>query len=407
MDELRVRVYNVHFGDAILVRIPDKDDSGNTVNRHVLFDVGNALATTGGSDVVFKPVVEDILRELNGQPLDLYIMTHEHMDHIQGLPYAERYYYPDRGKTLKERLNTRYAWLTASAAEDYGKGHMLAAELRLKFERDFAEIDAYIHSASFLEQVEPQQLTYLEALLAINNPRSSKDNVAYLRDLAEHTYYVHRESDLEGMHPFHETQFELWAPEEDTSVYYGSCPSLALGITCGDEGGGKTDLREYIPPAGVDASAFYNLVDRRRQFAENLLAIDKAANNTSLVCCIKWRGWRLLFTGDAELKSWKVMQERGQLSEVDSLKVSHHGSHNGTPGESFLEILFPKREVKGKERRAVVSTWREPYPSVPDEDTLKRLYDPEISGLQPRCDKLVRVDESLDEELFVDLVFEG
>jgi len=407
MDKLRVRVYNVRFGDAILVTIPDKGADGKTVKRHILFDVANSLTKEGGSDQVFKPVVEDILHELNGNPLDLYIMTQEHLDHIQRLPYAERYIYTDNEFQLREILNTQYAWLTASAEENNYTENKKAEKASLNFERDLAEIKDYIHSAGYMEQVNPQQLAYLETLLEINNPRSSKENVAYLRGLAKHTHYVYQGVELEGKHPFNEARFEIWAPEKDTSVYYGSYHSPALGMAGEGEGGENKTMLEYCPPAGVDASVFFNLIDSRRQFVESLLAIDKAENNTSVVCCIEWRGWRLLFTGDAELKSWKIMRDRNQLGEVDFLKVSHHGSHNGTPGEEILNMLLPKRAVKDKERRAVVSTWPDTYSGVPDAETLKRLYDPATAGLQPRCDSLVMVDEHLAGELYVALFFEG
>lgn len=38
---------------------------------------------------MFRPIVEDIRAELGGASIDLYIMTHEHLDHVQGLLYAE------------------------------------------------------------------------------------------------------------------------------------------------------------------------------------------------------------------------------------------------------------------------------------------------------------------------------
>src|SRR5262245_36511880 len=110
MATLRVRAYNVHFGDAILVTVPDQ---GTT--RHVLIDVGNVLSKEGGDDTVFKPVVEDVLKELGGKPLDLYVMTHEHLDHVQGLYYA--------ATTHALQLKADWAWLTASAAPDYYTKH--------------------------------------------------------------------------------------------------------------------------------------------------------------------------------------------------------------------------------------------------------------------------------------------
>src|SRR5687768_11266938 len=95
MDALRVRAYNVRFGDAILVTVPDRDPATGTVTkRHILIDVGNVLSGEGGEDVVFKPAVDDIIAELGGKPLDLYVMTHEHLDHIQGLYYVASKTYP-------------------------------------------------------------------------------------------------------------------------------------------------------------------------------------------------------------------------------------------------------------------------------------------------------------------------
>jgi len=81
-DCLRVRMYNVLFGDAILVSLFEGGEA-----RHILIDVGNVTGVGGDTDV-FRPVIDDVLAELNGSPLDLYVMTHEHMDHVKGLLYA-------------------------------------------------------------------------------------------------------------------------------------------------------------------------------------------------------------------------------------------------------------------------------------------------------------------------------
>ncbi len=91
MNALHVRVYNVLFGDAILISVPDAPPGGSPVLRHILIDVGNyAVNTGGGLDEVFEPVIQDVLEELGGKGLDLYIMTHEHMDHVQGLLHYQK-----------------------------------------------------------------------------------------------------------------------------------------------------------------------------------------------------------------------------------------------------------------------------------------------------------------------------
>jgi len=72
---LVVRFYNVHFGDAILVTVPDKDPKTKKVTkRRILIDFGNAplvASLQGGDDSVFKPVVDALIKELAGKPIDL------------------------------------------------------------------------------------------------------------------------------------------------------------------------------------------------------------------------------------------------------------------------------------------------------------------------------------------------
>ena len=111
MDSLRVRMYNVRFGDAILVSVPDAENGVPTM-RYILIDVGNALSKEGGRDFVFKPVIEDIRAMIGDASIDLYIMTHEHLDHIQGLFYGEV-------KESLPRLPVKSAWLPASSEPGY------------------------------------------------------------------------------------------------------------------------------------------------------------------------------------------------------------------------------------------------------------------------------------------------
>ena len=129
-----------------------------------------------------------------------------------------------------------------------------------------------------------------------------------------------------------------------------------------------------LPPAGVDAGAFYDLVDSRRTgLHDNLLAIDKAANNTSIVFSLEWRGWKLLFPGDAEQESWRMMDEQGVLEPVHLLKIAHHGSWNGTPQGEILDKILPPTRPDDRKRYAVVSTCLETYPGVPDDTTENTL----------------------------------
>jgi hypothetical protein len=347
-------MYNVRFGDAILLSIPETDADGNETTIHVLIDAGNALAGTAGQDEVFAPVFADIAAVLGGRPLDLYVMTHEHMDHVQGALYASR--------KLGFDLKARHVWMTASTAPGYYDRFTDARKKRLAALSALGAIEAFL--ATSAAPPPPQ----VESLLALNNPRSSGDCVDFIRGIgAEPPVYVHRGASVEGHHPFRTTRVRILAPEENTAVYYGRLGPPALAVFAEDAPALlASDMPR--PPPGVAAGDFYDLVRFRASgMAANLLAIDKAANNSSVVLEIEWRGVKLLLPGDAEEKSWEIMRRSGQLSEVDFLKVSHHGSHNGTPPDAF-DIVMPEGGRTG--RKAAVSTAPGAYEGVPDDATL-------------------------------------
>jgi hypothetical protein len=412
-DTLTVRMYNVHFGDAILVTVPDRDPSTHkTTTRRILIDVGNvALAQSpeGGDDAVFKPVVDDVLNQLGGQPLDLYVMTHEHLDHVQGLPHTAWKLYPN---DFAQRFKADWVWLTASSAPGYYDTHPDAKKKMQAFRAMYNRL-----RASLALHVLPNHAQLLE-MLANNNPTKTAECVDFLRGLnPARTKYIYRGVSLNGKHPFREAKFEIWAPEEDTSEYYGRFQPLALEDSPVTGAGVKTEtaartgteaakepatparpLVQATPPAGVDVGAFLNLVEARRDgIADNLLAIDQAANNTSVVFLLEWRGWRLLFSGDAEVRSWNTMAKHGVLKPVHFLKVAHHGSHNGTPDGDVFDTILPAAEPVDRNRVAAISTWTDTYPGIPHAATDQRI--------ESRCELFTTLQEK--DELYYDLEFPG
>jgi hypothetical protein len=381
---LRVRAYNVLFGDALLISVPDEDDDGTEVTRHMMVDFGNALSTAGGEDEVFEKIVDNVLEVLDGDPLDLYVMSHEHLDHVQGPLFTST--------RLQRDLAAREVWLPASAEPGYYDDHPDARQKKLR------AIEAYEQIAAFVGADAGHPT--LNTLMLNNNPRRTADCVDMIRDMkvgGDPPVYVHREMDLTGQHPFRRANIEVWAPEEDTSVYYGRFKRMNLGLTgsgIDDEEPGPIDV---IPPPGVDAGAFYDLVSQRRTgLVENLFTIDKASNNSSIVFSLHWAGWVLLFSGDAEERSWQEMNKRNLLQPVHFLKVSHHGSHNGTPPDDLLDLVLPPVPPDAKQRNALVSTHPDAYASVPDEPT--------IAEVEARVSTLRRTTEA-DPGEFIDLEF--
>ncbi|TIM05506.1 hypothetical protein [Mesorhizobium sp.] len=359
--KLRIRIYNVLFGDAILLTIPEIDNTNREVTVNVLFDVGNALAGEGGRDVVFKPVLENIRDELGGKPLDLYVMTHEHMDHVQGLLHG--------AKKLGIEFKARHLWMTASSAGPAYYNRFPKAK-----QKHLAALAAYESVASFLAKSAAPVPLGIQTLLAINNPQSSKDCVEHISERGldgVKPLYVHRTADVEAHHPFRRTKVRILAPEEDTSIYYGALPPRTLGAVFDGAAPMSLDGGVLTPPAGVSAGHFFDLIDfRSTGMTANLRTIDKAANNSSVAVELEWNGWRLLFPGDAEEKSWEMMDRTSELKPVHFLKISHHGSKNGSPQHQIDKVL-PAKAPDGRARFAVVSTREGAYSGVPDTDSLE------------------------------------
>ena len=318
-------------------------------------------------------MVQDIA-ERTGGTVDLYVMTHEHLDHVQGLLAAKR---------AGVELAARHAWLTGSAHPDYYANHPEAQKRKRSLELALEDAHRIVQAAPdpWLEMMVRNNSTMLPpGALGLR----TSDYVDHLRGIApaDRTHYVDRTTaDLDELHPFSEATVRILAPEEDTASYYGtrgSGPTLTAVGPVGVASPGAADAREAplslsVPPVGVEPGAFFDLqASRRAGTRRRIMEIDKANNNTSVVLELEWRGWRLLFAGDAELDSWKNMHEQG-LEPVHFVKISHHGSHNGTYEELF-DRLMPSPGPDGRDRHALVSTHDGDWDSVPDTDGTLALY---------------------------------
>ena len=71
--------------------------------------------------------------------------------------------------------------------------------------------------------------------------------------------------------------------------------------------------------------------------------LDRALNNTSIVFVLEVADIRMLFAGDAQWGVWReILQDpdaRALLARTNLYKVSHHGSHNGSPKTLVNEVL--------------------------------------------------------------------
>lgn len=381
-EKLLVRSYDVGSGDCIYVRVPDGDDA-----FHMLIDCGSREAVGTRVEGVVGHV-KSMLPEVPGtdpleRRLDLLVVTHDHDDHYKG-------FNPD----WWEDVQIGRIWLSAFLKTDHPQaeaGHKLSA-LAAASARSLVGRGLTLSPAA--QAVLRNSIGNAGARTALRNTLPAWNGITPLyvsRDVArkldaaereEHgVRYKQRTTCFEGFDE-ETTRIRILAPEWDIdrrylgeapeSCGYGAPMSLRRSARLVDRIGKGSGPAQ---PVNVSPRDFRCLRDRLRLSAFAFGDEDgDVKNNTSVVLLLEWRGRRLLFPGDAEWErtepeegvrngSWEVMIEEdkkyGHLRQpLDFLKVSHHGSANGTPflvGEEEQPLLDPILP-RGGAARASVST---------------------------------------------------
>lgn len=381
---VRIRAYNVRFGDCVLVSFDTE-----TSEKHILVDFGNAPAGVrggGGKNDVFAPVAVDIRKRTKGV-IDLLVMSHEHLDHMEGF-YSER--------KIFSGFHVREVWMSIMSAPDYYKRFPKAQPEKKARLALLALAQRWDTRGLFARLPESMRALVANNVLALAN----KDRIDYLRKLSKNNpKYLHRTAKLaKGKGLGKNVKLEILAPEADASVYYKSRDNrlwLDAATRLGQQAERaqrSTSKRLVHAPRHMAADEFADLRDRIAELdLADLLAIDKAANNTSLVFRLTVNGKVLLFPGDAEQESWAKMREHKLLQPVDFLKIAHHGSINGMPFEKPEDVL--DRLVKpGKKTIALVSTCRGVYGHTAETEIPHFRM---MAALEERCRKVyVTQDEA-------------
>lgn len=110
----------------------------------------------------------------------------------------------------------------------------------------------------------------------------------------------------------------------------------------------------------------------------------KDTNDTSIVTLLRYSQFKAIFMGDLELNISEKLFEEAKIGSVDYIKISHHGSKNGT-SEKLLELLRPKV--------AIISVGKNSY-GHPDQKVVEML--------KMTNTKLKRTDQEGDVDYVVD-----
>jgi len=354
---IKVRMYNVGFGDSFLLRVPT--DVGE---RRILVDCG--YHTKGKGKFTDQELVKQIKADLKGQPLDVVVATHRHQDHISA--FGE--------KDLWADISVEEVWLpfTANPEAVHEEPALRAWNALMDNARGLWDAAGNLAPAaiSALGARDPDERAAAEFMLW--NARANAPGIEnLLHDLkradgrqarrrflpADKDRYPSRlvTPVLPGV-----TTHILGPPTDPKFRKQRKVPS-SWGF--GDE---SPDV-SGVPSADI-ASPFSaewhipldRLPSRRpfhdttlqsiRLFNDDLLYAAKALegflNGESLVLVLEVGRARLLLPGDAEVGTWTTIMNNVDALELAAsatfLKIGHHGSHNATP-ISFINEHLPRK----------------------------------------------------------------
>ena len=390
-NKLLIRAYNVGCGDCFYVCIPNKRDG-----FHILIDCGKK----GGAEPMLKDALDDLREHVlpkgkakGAKRLDLIVATHRHEDHIKGFD-----------RNWFKNIEVKNVWLSAVMNPD----HPQAEKVRKLHDYARTEMRGLMDRGLALSP----EVEMLASLYGVSNDAADKflmETVPAANKIKPK--YVHAgmtNKDL-GVQ-IDNAVIHVLAPEEDIDGYYlGKIDGGLKGLQ--DVAGlFKKDSAPAADaaPKNISAADFRllqsRLLSNALAFAEKDTSIQ---NNMSVVLLIEWGKRRLLFVGDAEWDgeyrkgkqngSWNVMWEmrKDHLNKpIDFLKIGHHGSINATPPlesastksgkkkpeaeaasvRQILDALLPlPARGKAATAKAIVSTEREFYPTIPDCQLLVEL----------------------------------
>lgn len=280
MSDIRITFLDIGTGDSIAITFTE-----GGVRRCILVDGGNTKAASR--------VIANHLADEGVEAIDLLVLSHFDQDHIMGLIYLLRDM--ANGEGPLEGLPLHNYW------GPMPKSTTLEPDIALE------GLDA---SSKFIIQSVKQNE---ELLVEVERCITDSDAIRFPSVL-----------DPPPLDLFDTFRMELLAPEHQVPAE--DVEKAALHVPADSEFPSIDEIE--------------TIDDLRRAFrviqAESSRRADHTANNLSLVLRLKpnisgVKRWRILLTGDAEEESYESIVDRKQSLSARILKVSHHGSRNGTP----------------------------------------------------------------------------
>lgn len=331
--KIRIRMYNVGFGDSFLLRF---DSAGG--ERRVLIDCGVHMSGHGPHTIreVAKQIIEDVTEDGKAR-IDIVIATHRHADHVSGFDYDGW-----------DDVEVGEVWMPWT--EDYKDPEAVKIlEGQSKAAKKLAALTGLQAAAA---AIATNSLVNANAMKTLHDGFAGKPRRRYL-PVKGKTRMMITTALLPGV------KIHVLGPSRDPEVIRDMNPprhhSYLRAAAQVEELGGKP-LRPFREFWSLGAKDYEKLGGRSLQPKDikymkemgelDALAVaqslESSVNGTSLMLMFEWGDEHLLFAGDAQWGTWNAAVNdpvsRELLQKTTFYKVGHHGSHNATPTD-FVDVL--------------------------------------------------------------------
>ena len=371
---VRVRMYQVGFGDCFLITIEyDEPLPDGRAERHLLIDYGSTRSAREGRARGRMRDVAALIEEHTHGVLDVLALTHRHKDHLSGFGDTTgdatlRRLSPARVLRPWTEDPTLHADATALRPTD---GTAAIGQASRSFAAGLAGAQAAVEhlttSAGLHDDVlaaADQQVKNLEAIQFLDT-LSETDRGRYL--------FAGSDPDTAGLIPglsitvlgpptVEQAPAVAGQREDDKDEFWMLRLSASLSSVAGpaESTGALSDVD--LGPGPV-RWLVERLAGQRSHSAARLVRhLDDVLNNTSLILLLEVGNLGLLFPGDAQIENWQYTLDqltaqpalRAKLRDVDLYKVGHHGSRNATPRS--LYALWQERPAAAPALTSLMST---------------------------------------------------
>jgi hypothetical protein len=362
---IRIRMYRPGFGDCFLLTFGIGADP-----HHVLVDFG---AHMHGEIGTMDQIMADIEKETKKE-LAVVVATHAHRDHISGFgKFAARF----------SNFKIEQVWLPwTDNPKDPDAATFTKKQLAL-----YNQLETHLRLALGATEADPRYTLALDALSNLRGNETATSELARGFGTGAVVRYLEAGKFIPKVASIAGLSAEIQCPSRDKSFLTRMDPPAdqhfltAPGVTTGGiHPFPKLEIRTVEADYAAIVKEGQPVLDQKEldelhQLAEApagrlALALDSVRNNTSLVIVFRFQGRTLLFPGDAQWGNWQSWigtdAAKQLLSEVDFLKVAHHGSENATP----VDVV---NALKSAGLAAMVPTQIKPFPTIPRKPLLAAL----------------------------------